>query len=89
MNAHGRVTCLDAATGREVWAVNVLKRFEAKNITWGISESPAVHGNHVFVTPAGAKGLMAALDKRTGATVWATPPIAGEQASYVRTITVY
>jgi len=82
MNAHGRVACLDATSGREVWAVNVLERFEAKNITWGISESLLVHGNHVFVTPAGAKGLMAALDKRTGATVWATPPISGEQASY-------
>lgn len=82
MNAHGRVACLDAATGTEVWAVNALERFEAKNITWGISESLLVHGNHVFVTPAGAKGLVAALDKRTGATVWATPPIEGEQASY-------
>jgi len=82
MNAHGRVACLDAATGTEVWAVNALERFEAKNITWGISESLLVHGSQVYVTPAGAKGLVAALDKRTGATVWATPPIEGEQASY-------
>jgi outer membrane protein assembly factor BamB len=88
MNAHGRVACLDAASGAEQWAVNVLKRFEAKNITWGISESLLVHGNHVFVTPAGAKGLVAALEKGTGATVWATPPIDGEQASYGSPIVV-
>ena len=56
MNAHGRVACLDAATGTEVWSVNVLERFDAKNITWGISESLLVHGDRVFVTPAGAKG---------------------------------
>ena len=88
MNAHGRVACLDAATGTEIWTVNVLERFEAKNITWGISEALLVDGDRLFVTPAGAKGLMAALDKRTGATLWATPPIAGEQASYASPILI-
>lgn len=82
MNAHGRIACLDAAAGVESWAVNVLERFEAKNITWGISESVLVHRGHVFATPAGAKGLMVALDKQTGATVWASQPLAEEQASY-------
>jgi len=82
MNAHGRLTCLDAVTGESAWAVNVLERYEAKNIMWGISESVLVHGDRVFATPAGAKGLMVALDKRTGATVWTTPALDGEQASY-------
>ncbi|MFZ5830333.1 MAG: PQQ-binding-like beta-propeller repeat protein [Planctomycetota bacterium] len=88
MNAHGRLVCLDAANGSEIWAVDVLDRFEAKNITWGISESVLVDGDLVFVTPAGAKGLMAALDKKTGETVWASEPIAGEQASYASPILV-
>jgi outer membrane protein assembly factor BamB len=82
MNAHGRLACLDAAGGAELWAVNMLDRFEAKNITWGISESVLVDGDLVFVTPAGAKALMAALDKSTGETVWAADPLTGEQASY-------
>ena len=43
MNAHGRLACLDAKTGSELWAVNVLERFEGKNITWGISESLLIH----------------------------------------------
>ncbi len=88
MNAHGRLVCLDPTDGTEIWAVNVLERFAAKNITWGISESPLIHGGHVFVTPAGAKGLMAALDKRTGAIVWTTEAIDGEQASYASPILV-
>ena len=88
MNAHGRVACLDAATGTEVWAVDVLHRFEAKNITWGISESLLVNGDHVFVTPAGAKALMAALDKHTGATVWASPPLDQEQPSYASPVLI-
>jgi outer membrane protein assembly factor BamB len=82
MNAHGRLVCLDAATGAEAWAVNVLERYEAKNIMWGISESVVVHNDRVFATPAGSKGLMVAHDKRTGAPIWATPALDGEQASY-------
>jgi outer membrane protein assembly factor BamB len=82
MNAHGRLVCLDAATGEEAWVVNVLEQYQAKNIIWGISESVVVHGDRVFATPAGAKGLMVAHDKRTGAPIWATAALDGEQASY-------
>lgn len=82
LNAHGRLACLAAATGAEVWAVDTLKRFKAENIMWGICESVLVHGDRVFVTPAGEGGLMAALDKRSGATVWVTPPLPEERAGY-------
>jgi len=79
MNAHGRVACLDAATGRELWAVNVLERFAASNIHWGISECLLVDGDRVIVTPGGKKALMAALDAKTGDTVWATAPLLFER----------
>lgn len=75
LNAHGRVVCLDAKTGNEVWAVNILERFGGKNITWGLSENLLVDGGRVIVTPGGGKGVMAALDKKTGATVWAGEPL--------------
>ncbi|HYW79993.1 MAG TPA: PQQ-binding-like beta-propeller repeat protein, partial [Thermoguttaceae bacterium] len=88
MNAHGRLACLDAKTGGEVWAVNVLERFEGKNILWGICESLLVSGDTVFATPCGAKGLVVALNKQTGETIWATPPIADEQPSYASPILV-
>jgi len=65
-----------------VSSITVLDRFEAENITWGISESVLVDGDLVFVTPAGTKALMAALNKKTGETVWAAEPLADEQASY-------
>ena len=88
MNAHGRLACIGADDGAEIWAVNVLERFEAKNITWGISESVLVHGNAVFVTPVGKKALMAALNKQTGATLWTTDAIPGEQPTYSAPILV-
>jgi hypothetical protein len=82
MSAHGRVVCLDAASGREIWAINILERFDAKNITWALSECLLVDRQHLIVTPGGRKALMAALDKRSGRTVWTTMPATGEKTSY-------
>ena len=79
MNAHGRAACLDPADGSELWAVDVLERFAAKNIQWGISDCLLVDDKHVYVTPGGPKTLMAALDKRTGATVWTSEPLRFER----------
>jgi outer membrane protein assembly factor BamB len=75
LNAHGRVACLVAATGQEVWAVEVFETFGGRNITWALSESLLVDGPRVMVTVGGSEALMAALDKRTGAVVWRTPPL--------------
>lgn len=88
MNAHGRLACFDAKTGDEVWAVNVLERFEGKNIMWGLCESLLIAGDSVFATPCGAKGLVVALNKQTGDTTWATPAIADETPSYASPILI-
>jgi outer membrane protein assembly factor BamB len=82
MNAHGRVACLDAASGKELWAVNILERFGAKNITWALSECLLVDGPRVIVTPGGKKALMAALDKLSGQTVWTTRPLGEDRTSH-------
>ena len=82
MNAHGRAACLDPATGKELWAVNVLREFDAKNITWAIAECLLVDGPRLIVTPGGAKAAMAALDKTTGKTLWASAAIEGDRAAY-------
>ncbi|NQT86916.1 PQQ-like beta-propeller repeat protein, partial [bacterium] len=82
MNAHGRVVCLDAATGKEQWVVDVTKRFGGKRAFFGYSECLLVDGDNLIVTPGGPKALIAALNKKTGETVWASegPPVAGETA---------
>ena len=81
LNAHGRLVCLDAGSGRELWAVDILERFGGKNITWAISECLLMDGRRVIVTPGGTKALMAALDKRTGATIWTTDPLETDRTS--------
>jgi len=82
LNAHGRLVCLDANSGKEVWAVDVLERLEARNITWALSECLLVDGSRIIVTPGGKKALMAALDKRDGQTVWITEPLGEDSASH-------
>jgi len=82
INAHGRVACLDADTGKEHWAVNVLERFDGKNIRWAVSECLLVDGPRLIVTPGGTKALMAALDKRTGDTIWTTDPLGDDVVSH-------
>jgi len=82
MNAYGRVACLDAATGNEIWAVDVLKRFGGANITWAMSECLLVDGPRLIVTPGGDDALMAALNKTTGRTIWRTEALRGDRASH-------
>jgi outer membrane protein assembly factor BamB len=86
MNAHGRVVCLEAATGRETWSVEALQRFEGANILWGLAECLLVDGPRVIVTPGGKKASMAALDRKTGETVWTTEPIEKNDAGYASPI---
>jgi len=74
-NAHGRIACLDAATGKEIWAVDLMKRFGAENITWGFSECLLVDERAVYATAGGRDALIVALDPRTGDLVWKTPQL--------------
>ena len=82
MNAHGRVACLEATTGRELWATNILERFEGQTPTWAMSECLLVDGPRLIVTPGGEKALMAALDKQNGTPRWTTEPLPGDRASH-------
>jgi len=68
----GNVACLDAKTGEMVWEKNILKTFGAKNIQWGLSASPVIDGDLVLVIPGGEGASVAALNKKTGETVWKT-----------------
>jgi outer membrane protein assembly factor BamB len=74
--------CIDAASGKIIWAVNVNQKFEGANGMWGKAESPIVLDNKVFFTPSGNKTTMVALDKLTGETIWASESLK-DGSSYV------
>jgi len=79
INAHNRIVCLDADSGKELWAVDLMERFGGHNITCAIAHHPLVDGSRVIVTPGGKKAMLAALDKTTGQTVWASQPLLFER----------
>ena len=78
---YGQVACLDKKTGKMIWTKNILSGFDAKNITWALAESVIIDGDNVICTPGGEKACVAALNKKTGDTVWTTPGI-GQLTSY-------
>lgn len=75
LNAHGRLACFEAETGRERWAVNLLERFSGTNITWGLSECVLVDDQAVYATAGGREALLVALDKQTGRVRWQSAPL--------------
>lgn len=82
-NAHGRIVCLDAATGQERWAVNLLERFRGENITWGLSENLLVDERAVYATAGGRDAYLVALDKQTGNVRWQSEPLLDAEAGNV------
>lgn len=81
MSPLGRLAAYRAADGQEVWAVDLKERFDAQYGIWAMSENLVVDGDRVLCLPAGKKGFAAALDRKTGKTVWVTPPV-NDRAAY-------
>lgn len=67
---NGDVACLDVATGKTIWYVNLRNDFGGGLPGWGYSESPLVVDQLVILTPGGKAGTMVALDKMSGKLVW-------------------
>jgi outer membrane protein assembly factor BamB len=70
LGANGDLSCLDAKTGRIVWAVNLLQKFGGQNIGWGISESPLVLDEKLLVNAGGPGASIVALNKKDGSLIW-------------------
>ncbi len=66
----GNLICLNADTGDVVWNVNILEKFEGRNIIWGLAESPLVVGDKVICTPGAKDVSMVALNRKTGDVIW-------------------
>lgn len=70
MGLVGNVVCLQAADGKIVWQRNLKADFGGKSPMWDFRESPLVDGDKVIVTPGGDQTTVAALNKKTGETIW-------------------
>jgi outer membrane protein assembly factor BamB len=74
VGATGWMHCLKThpatSQGEVVWKRNLLDDFQGENLQWGVSFSPLVDGDRVYVMPGGRAACVAALNKYTGQTLW-------------------
>lgn len=71
INGAGVLICVEASSGKKLWSVDLRNDLGGEMMTgWGYSESPLVDGDQVVCTPGGARGAVAAFDKKTGKLLW-------------------
>jgi len=81
----GRIACIEAATGKEIWAKDLREEYTVTLPTWAFAESPFIDGNKVILWVGGEKASVVALDKMTGAPLWTTPST-GQRGNYASMI---
>lgn len=86
-SGQGKVVCLDSDTGETKWTVDLLKKFNAGNISWGMTESLLIDGDNVICTPGGQLHNVVALNRFNGEVVW-TSKGNGEPAAYCSPVLV-
>jgi outer membrane protein assembly factor BamB len=62
--------CMDAASGRQIWACDMKREHAGRNITWESAASPLIDGELVFVAGGGPGQALLAFDKNDGRVVW-------------------
>jgi outer membrane protein assembly factor BamB len=75
----GRLTALEAKTGKEIWSKELTDVFDASIPDYGYSESVLIDGDNLFVRPTGKKAYMACLNKHNGETIWSCNELNGKE----------
>jgi outer membrane protein assembly factor BamB len=80
---NGDLVCVDITKGNALWRKNLPRDFGGQMMSgWGYSESPLVDGDKLVCTPGGKSATLAALNKKTGATIWKGAVRQGDGAGY-------
>jgi hypothetical protein len=79
LGALGHLHCLDLATGRVIWQKHFAADFGGECPNWGWSSPPLVVDDKLIINPGGKEASLAAVDLKTGNTLWKTP---GHAAAY-------
>ena len=70
--ASGDLSVLDAATGKVIWAQNVLQKYGGSNISWGLSESPLVLSDRILVIAGGRAPPSSRFARPMAPLIWKT-----------------
>lgn len=72
MSGFGKIVCLSADKGKMLWSVDIMKDYDGRNITWGVTENLLIDGDKLFCTAGGIKNNVIALNKNTGKLIWSS-----------------
>jgi len=75
MSGIGRLACYELATGKEKWAIDMIKDLGGQEEEFGFAESPLIDGDIVYCTPGGLVNNLVALNRFTGKTIWKSPAL--------------
>jgi outer membrane protein assembly factor BamB len=70
LGGSGDLTCLENATGKKIWSINLVQKFGGVNPYWGYSESPLIVGDRIIVNAGGRRASIVAVSKADGSTLW-------------------
>jgi outer membrane protein assembly factor BamB len=92
LSGSGELVCADK-TGAVKWQTSMTKNLAGEvnpigggnDLGWGYTWSPLVDGDNLICVPGGKKGLVAALNKKTGAVVWRSTEVT-DQCTYASPI---
>ena len=83
----GKIVCFEKATGKLLWAVNMLDDLKGRNTVYGYSMQLLVDQNVLYCLPGGRNINIVALDRFTGQTKWTTKGL-GETPGYANPILI-
>jgi len=75
------VMCVDTATGKFRWGIDLVEEYGANVPMWYTGQCPLIDGNTAVLAPGG-KALMLGVDCETGDVVWQTPNPDGWKMSH-------
>ena len=70
LGAEGRLCCLDAASGAEIWSRELKKDYGIQTPMWGFAGNPLLDGQRLICLVGGAGSTVVAFDKDTGQEIW-------------------
>lgn len=84
LGALGDLSCVELATGKSKWALNVRDEFEPEEARkWGVCDSPLIVDGKLIVAPGAKEASLVALDPKTGKVVWKAPGKAAGYGSFI------
>ena len=81
MSAFGKLVCMEAGNGKVQWSVDLMDKFNGRNIRWGVTENLLLDDGKLFITLGGVETNVIALDPASGDLIWKCPGN-GEKSAY-------